>query len=296
MENLLKEHNKYMDRTLGLINMVNNMSNESDSSFLKEISTFFSSKIQGLVNLFSSNVNERLKFKSNDKLNAFVVELKESIKKTSVFSKVQYTEIKNLKVPTVIGLNTDLMTATKTISPLLDIIRNNSLEHLDNLDVLTSKIVTDQDFRLKTRSDPNYFKIEDVVRSLDKGLNKIFNTKNLNDMDSFGNLFSNNNSVKTVAEALVGIGSGITLDNIKELEERISSITEKINVLIDQLKDKEFELSKVVLNDYSKTIEACSQYVTSCISVIQAYNQLVVVTKTIINMVYDKFENKRQES
>lgn len=296
MENLLKEHNKYMDRTLGLINMVNNMSNESDSSFLKEISTFFSSKIQGLVNLFSSNVNERLKFKSNDKLNAFVVELKESIKKTSVFSKVQYNEIKNLKVPTVIGLNTDLMTATKTISPLLDIIRNNSLEHLDNLDVLTSKIVTDQDFRLKTRSDPDYFKIEDDVRSLDKGLNKIFNTKNLNDMDSFGNLFNNNNSVKTVAEALVGIGSGITLDNIKDLEERISSITEKINVLIDQLKDKEFELSKVVLNDYSKTIEACSQYVTSCISVIQAYNQLVVVTKTIINMVYDKFENKRQES
>lgn len=149
MKNLLKEHNQLMMKTLSLTNVVNNISNESASSYLKEISSFFSNKIKSLSELFTTNIKDRLKFKDSDKPNAFIIDLKNELKNTQVFNKVNYSDIKQLKVPTVIGLNTDLYSASKIIIPLLDKIKDNSLDFLDRLDVVTSKLISDQDYRLK---------------------------------------------------------------------------------------------------------------------------------------------------
>lgn len=111
-------------------------------------------------------------------------------------------------------------------------------------------------------------------------------------MDSFGNLFPNNQTVKTVADMLVNAGNSITLENMKSLEERIDSIVEKIDVFVEQVNDKKYEISKTMLKNYSELLNACSQYITSSVSVIHAYNQLAVITKNIIQMVNHKFGNK----
>ena len=286
MENIIKEHTRYMNRTLGLSNMVNNISNESVGSFVSGITEFFSNKLASLAELFNSNIKDRLKFKSEDKLNAYVVELEKELKKTSVFSKVSYNEIKNLKVPTVVGLNVTYVEAAKIMLPLLDLIKNKSFEYLDQLDVITSKLISSADYRLQTRPQEEPYEIFKSTETLDKGLKKAFSAKNMNDMDNFGNLFPNTSSVKTTADMLINAGSGITLDNIKELNERIASIVEKVDILVEQTKDKSYEISKIVMANYSGMIEYCSNYVTSCISVIQAYNQLV----SILTTTYDKFK------
>lgn len=288
-KNILKEHITYMNRTLAFNNMVNNISNESVGSFISGITEFFSSKLSNLSNLFRSNVNDRLKFKSDNKLNAYVVELKNELKKTSIFSKITYNEISKMKVPTVIGLNTTYPQAAKEILPLLDLIKNNTFVFLDRLDVVTSKMIADPEYRMKVAPGTADYDIISATDTLDKTLKKLFSTKQIADMDNFGNLFPNNNSVKSTAEILINAGSGITLDNIKELDERIASITEKIDVLVDQTKDKNYEMSKEVMKSYSNMISSCSNYVTSCVSVVQAYNQLVSILKVIIVTTYEKF-------
>jgi hypothetical protein len=288
-QNILKEHITCMNRTLGFNNLVNNITTESISSFISNITEFFSNKLSVLSELFTSNVQTRLKFKSTDKLNAYVVELKNELKKTSIFNTITYGEIQKLQVPTVVGLNTTYPQAAKDILPLLDIIKNNTFNFLNILDVETSKLITDSDYRTKTRPEVNNFDIKETTLELDKGLKKSFSSKRMSDIDNFGNLFPNNSSVKTTAEILINAGSGITLDNIKDLEERIASIVEKINVLVNQTKYKDYEISKETMKYYSALISDCSNYVTSCVSVIQAYNQLVSILKVIIVTVYTKF-------
>lgn len=291
MGNLLKEHNQLMSKSLGLTNMVNNISNESTSSYLKEISTFFSSKIKTLAETFTTNVKDRLKFKDSDRPNAFIIDLKNELKNLQVFTKIPYSSIKQFKVPTVIGLNTDMYSASKIIIPLLEKIKNNSLDYLDKLDVVTSKLISDKDYRLKVGPEElNSNTIEIITKELDSGLKKAYNVKNIYDMDSFGNLFPNNQTVKTVADMLVNAGNNITLENMKELEKRIDSIVEKIDVFIEQVQDQKYEISKTMLKNYSDLLNACSQYITSATSVIHAYNQLAVITKNIIQIVNQKFD------
>lgn len=291
MGNLLKEHNQLMSKSLGLTNIVNNISNESMSSYLKEISTFFSSKIKTLAETFTTNVKDRLKFKDSDRPNAFIIDLKNELKNLQVFTKIPYSSIKQFKVPTVIGLNTDMYSASKIIIPLLEKIKNNSLDYLDKLDVVTSKLISDKDYRLKVGPEElNSNTIEIITKELDSGLKKAYNVKNLYDMDSFGNLFPNNQTVKTVADMLVNAGNNITLENMKELEKRIDSIVEKIDVFIEQVQDQKYEISKTMLKNYSDLLNACSQYITSATSVIHAYNQLAVITKNIIQIVNQKFD------
>lgn len=293
MKNLLKEHNRLMQSTLSLNNLVNNISNESVSSYLKEISSFFTSKIKSLAELFTTNVKDRLKFKDSDKPNAFIIDLKKELKNLQVFSKVPYSDIRQLKVPTVIGLNTDMYSASKIIIPLLDKIKDNSLDYLDKLDVVTSKLISDKDYRLKVGPEElNSNTIEMITRELDNGIKKAYSVKNVYDMDSFGNLFPNNQTVKTVADMLVNAGNSITLENMKELEARIDSIVEKIDVFIDQVNDKQYEISKTMLKNYSDLLSACSQFITSAVSVVHAYNQLAVITKNIIQVINNKFGNK----
>lgn len=293
MKNLLKEHNRLMQSTLSLNNLVNNISNESVSSYLKEISSFFSSKIKSLAELFTTNVKDRLKFKDSDKPNAFIIDLKKELKNLQVFSKVPYSDIRQLKVPTVIGLNTDMYSASKVIIPLLDKIKDNSLDYLDKLDVVTSKLISDKDYRLKVGPEElNSGTIEMITKELDNSIKKVYSVKNVYDMDSFGNLFPNNQTVKTVADMLVNAGNSITLENMKELEVRIDSIVEKIDVFIDQVNDKHYEISKTMLKNYSDLLSACSQFITSAVSVIHAYNQLAVITKNIIQIINNKFGNK----
>lgn len=291
MGNLLKEHNQLMSKSLGLTNIVNNISNESMSSYLKEISTFFSSKIKTLAETFTTNVKDRLKFKDSDRPNAFIIDLKNELKNLQVFTKIPYSSIKQFKVPTVIGLNTDMYSASKIIIPLLEKIKNNSLDYLDKLDVVTSKLISDKDYRLKVGPEElNSNTIEIITKELDSGLKKAYNVKNVYDMDSFGNLFPNNQTVKTVADMLVNAGNNITLENMKELEKRIDSIVEKIDVFIEQVQDQKYEISKTMLKNYSDLLNACSQYITSATSVIHAYNQLAVITKNIIQIVNQKFD------
>lgn len=291
MGNLLKEHNQLMSKSLGLTNIVNNISNESMSSYLKEISTFFSSKIKTLAETFTTNVKDRLKFKDSDRPNAFIIDLKNELKNLQVFTKIPYSSIKQFKVPTVIGLNTDMYSASKIIIPLLEKIKNNSLDYLDKLDVVTSKLISDKDYRLKVGPEElNSNTIEIITKELDSGLKKAYNVKNVYDMDSFGNLFPNNQTVKTVADMLVNAGNNITLENMKELEKRIDSIVEKIDVFIEQVQDQKYEISKTMLKNYSDLLNACSRYITSATSVIHAYNQLAVITKNIIQIVNQKFD------
>ena len=290
MENILKEHTLYMNKTLGLSNMVHNITTESVGSFVSGITEFFSNKLNVLCDLFKSNMQDRLKFKSEDKLNAFVVELQKELKKTSVFSTLTYSEIKSMKVPTVVGLNVSYPDAAKIMLPLLDIIKNKSFEYLDKLDVTTSKLISSVDYRMKTGPELEPFEIKKSTDTLDAGLKKAFSARRMADMDNFGNLFPSNNAVKSTADMLINAGSGITLDNIKEIDERVASIVEKIDVLVDQTKNKDYEISKEVMKSYSNLIEYCSNYVTSCVSTIQAYNQLVSILKTIITITYDKFK------
>lgn len=284
MSNLLKEHEQYMRVALPLKNMYNNISNESAGSFIKDISQFFSGKLASLTEFINTQVTTRLNFKAKEKDNAFTVNLLNTLKDANL-AKVNYGNVRKLIVPCVVGLETNMVDASKNCAIYLNRIENEAFQHLENLDVTVSKVIADPDYRLTTRPIIQDNKAADLVKDLDNNLKRMFDTKKITDTDHFENLFPNINSVKLVADTLVSGGKFINLDNMQALEKTIASIAEKTNILVDQMSDKSYEISKEVSRSLTIQLETCAQLVTSSVSYFHYYNQLVSVTDMCIKRI-----------
>lgn len=284
MESIINEHNKLMNKTLSIGIIGNNIANEDFSSFIKGISNFFSSKLQTISNLFSSNANERLNKFKDKKLNAFATELLENENYLTIIEELDYTKIRKASMPTVIGLTTNFVDASSNLATHLSLIKEHLFKQLDDYDIDIAKAISDDDYKNSTRPIPFNHKSKDLLDKLDKNLQKVFNPKLIKDSNEIEKLYPNLKSFRVVFDTLLSNGDFVTLDNMKKMEEKIKSIVEKINILVEQMKEKNYTISKEVLKHLTKDTELCANLVTTSISYIHWYNQMVMCLNRTIEM------------
>ena len=284
--NVMIEHNLLMRKTIGASSVLAVVANEDDSSFISKVTSFFIDKVSSLCNVFQRN-EQRLdsKYDTLKQRNVYTEELLKLRKDVIVITnEYEFGDIKYLNVPTIVGLKGDLLSAVVTLEKGFELINSQLFERIEELDIFLSKLISIEDSRVTTRETKPNTDLINLNKQLDKILKDNFDSKLAVDVVKLEKLLPNVNSLKTVFERTISLESYTTSKAILELQNSVSSITEKINILISSLQDKEdkYEISKAMLKKVTGDIEEAARLVTNTTSYLHIYNQLQFVVKSII--------------
>lgn len=283
--NVMKEHEILKAKIDSSAIVMNNVTNESESSFLKNISQFFASKMQVLSSIFGSNSDRADKFESMKKPNEYNKELFNLKKKLDNLVEVkEYSSVENIEVPTIVGLNCNLEKLTDTLKESLSIINSKLLDVLESVDTEAAKILASSDYRKSTRPVNIKDDIKSINSKLDKLLVDIINPRLVNDTTKFKNLFPKNiSSLKLVYNETMNLDIMATSKAMLEIQQKTKDVAEKVDHIADQIStNKEFEISKPILKAFMSDVKEAADFVTNSMSFVHLYNQLNMILKGII--------------
>ena len=282
--NITKTTNDLIAKSEGLTYLGTNASTEGVTDLIKNLGGFFSTKLKTISFVFGRNKSRTDSVVSAADLNTFareLVKVRPQIK--DIVTSYEYSDIMVYTVPTIPGLKTNFLIAAKTTSDVLVKYYSPIENCLEKLDTLVSNIIGDPNYGISARpvkEDQECAKISDT---LNKELNNIIGTKNLQDATKFKNVFPNMKSVLETYEILVNVSSGTTLDNLIKLSKRCSDIDDKIKALVDSIERSEITLTKPVINKLSFELENTANAVTYLVSFSEIYNKLVNCVTSLTN-------------
>lgn len=297
--NVIVQHNLLMRKTIGASSILDKFSKEDDNSFISKITGFFIDKVTTLCNVFKSN-EQRLasKYDTLKQRNVYTEELLKLRKDViEISNKYNFTDIKYLNVPTIVGLKGNLLDAVETLEKGFELINTQLFERIEELDIFLSKLISIEDSRINTRETiPNKDLINLNIK-LDKILKDNFDSKKVLDVVKLEVVLPNLDSLKNVFERTINLESYTTSKAMLELQNSVSSITEKINILISSLEDEEdeYEISKAMLKKVTTDIEEAAKLVTNTTSYLHIYNQLQFVVKNIILVIKEPGSVSKEE-
>lgn len=287
--NVLKQHNILMRKTIGATGILKIVSNEDESSFLKKVTSFFIDKVSSLCDVFKSNENRlSSKYDTLKQRNVYTEELLKLRKDViDITNTKDYFTIKHYNTPTVVGMRGNLLDILSVLEKGFELINKDLFENVEDLDVFLSTLISVEDTKYNSRNALPNDNVIKLNRQLDKILRDAIDPKKVIDVDKIENLIPNLSSLKSVYERTVNLESYTTSKAMLELQNSVSSITEKVNILISSLEDEEYEISKAMLKKVTTDMENTAQLVTNAASYLHLYNQLQFVVKNLILTIKD---------
>ena len=271
--------------------VTHNITTESMPLFLKNISSLFVNKLQSFIGIFSTNSSRIDADKVYSDYNQFVKDLMANqVKAKTVASKIQYSEVAKLIVPTVVGLspNKTLVDLAENVAPALDIVKQEVMSCLLEIDQFLANVLTDTQFRIANQPFKPNMKIQKLEDDLYKRMGKVISSKSIEDTKPLHVVIPNLSSLSTVIDKLSSSARGITLEYMKDLEKNIDYIMDKVKNLEEDMRKPTFEINKNLLKKLSTDLEYGAKLVTVSISYIHLFNQTAIITKNIIDILHDK--------
>lgn len=287
--NVLKQHNILMRKTIGATGILKIVSNEDESSFLKKVTSFFIDKVSSLCDVFKSNENRlSSKYDTLKQRNVYTEELLKLRKDViDITNTKDYFTIKHYNTPTVVGMRGNLLDILSVLEKGFELINKDLFENVEDLDVFLSTLISVEDTKFNSRDTLPNDNVIKLNKQLDKILRDAIDPKKVIDVDKIENLIPNLSSLKSVYERTINLESYTTSKAMLELQNSVSSITEKVNILISSLEDEEYEISKAMLKKVTTDMENTAQLVTNAASYLHLYNQLQFVVKNLILTIKD---------
>lgn len=289
--NYLDVTNELNEQLVAVRFVTNNITRESMPMFLKNISTLFINKLESFLGIFSTNTDRLDADKVYKDYNTFVKDMYERKSDVNKISKeLQYPEVSNLVVPTVVGLNPkkNLLDLTNNVVSAMPLVKDNIINELVNLDTYLANILTDPNFRTQSAPQKQNMSLVKLESDLYKKLDEVIVTKAIEDTAKLHTLIPNFSSLNTVIESLYGQARGITLEFMKDIEKAIDLLHDKVKVLEEDMRKPNFEIHKNVLKKLTDDLEMGAKTITVSISYIHLFNQTVLITTNIIKMLKDK--------
>jgi len=197
----------------------------------------------------------------------------------------------DIQVPIMIGLSKDLVTTVGTISGLTDKLTKETIATLSELDLASSKMLSDSNYRLATKPHKYKKDSDELYYILNTELSKLIDPKSLTDRKPIHELLPNISSLPKLVQATGKLGAITTSKNITTIKDYTNVIAERINTLYDEFNanDKDYSVSKVAIRDFAYKMENTSRLITTVISYYHLINQ---ITDTLIHVVntIDKFK------
>lgn len=287
MNHLLKEHSELKTLKPEMTKIGNMLSTEDFGVFIKNISGFFTNKINIISSIFTSNGN-RTPRSLDKEYNVFVKDLmdyKNVVPK--IVSNVKYMNVEKVIVPSVVGLRNNLPNSTPILVEAIKSINDNLEKLIDVTDTEISKILTDKEYRTSTRIvriDSDFYGFSSTLNKCIEGL---MDPKLLVDTKPLNAVLPNMSSLNQVYTDIVNISTNNTFKHLKELEKQINNLADRTNILYDYIKnDKEgkLEVSKVVINRLSELLELSADCITDSVTILHMYNQVTGMTTSTIEI------------
>lgn len=281
MSNLYNHHKVLMVKTTGLQIYATNISREDFS--LTSIPKAVLNKLSSIYMVISERLNSFTSIKHSHDNNAYVKELL-TIKQGKVLelAKMEYALVKDYNVPTIIGLKTNMIVASETVTDGLTKIDKCIFPIAEEIDKFIGQVCMSEDIRTASRPIASNKLLETLVLELNKNMDKCFDTNKVGDMDKFYNLYPNTSCLPAIYNILTNNGRFVNVDNMQRVVEMTKSLQGKIDALMKSMEETDFAISKPVLIKLSNDIENMAQLVTTVSSYIHWYDQLVkVFTNTL---------------
>lgn len=287
-KNILILNNELIAKAKGLDIAYAVMSNESFSSFVKDISNLFIAKLKTISGIFGTN-KSRAEFHRSGEISLAVKHLRD--KKSQMERAIRstsYTIIKDQIVPTLVGLNVDMLTAAKSIQNVFDTVHSVCIPGLEELDLYISKVITDRDTRMATKPVGPNEELVKATNELQAILETNLSSSKVADTAIFKDLFPNIQDIEQTFNILVNMSMSPTIKDMQYIDNTINGIVSRINTIVNEMKDRDYEISKAVLGKLAKDVEIAANNVTVVTSHILFYNQLVSLLTLIITRLAGK--------
>jgi hypothetical protein len=247
----------------------------------KNISNFFINRLEGISNVFSKNKN-----RGDINYNTFLLEtIKLSSDVAKAVKKGNYQKVEHLTVPVTLGLRTDLLTTTAQLKIAMELSLNDLFKHLDDLDTMVAKVMTDVNYRTSTKPIINTSK-KDVNKTLENILSTIIDPYGKEDIKKINTLIPNISSIQTVHNNLLELAKGGSIKDMQKINDTTVIIGERIKELEDYLTvNNDVKISSVVINELASQLEETAKLITLSMSVIFILNQTLVTFKNILKRI-----------
>ena len=291
----MKKYNIANDLTVSLGNIPNLeyramvISNEGISDILNNIPSMFTSRIEAISNIFTtafiklgSKDIEDLTLQSSNlfKLNPDVIK---------IINNVEYGNVKDLKIPGIIGLKVDLLNLTSSIKPVIESININLISMLDQTDTVVSRMISDPDYRKSfspKNTYTNYLKSLDIS---DDFIKSVIDSNVRTDITTIGAMLPNISSLSTVFDNLQYNNKSFNNKLFKEMRDKTVKLADKTNVLYKLFTSQDIDsLTRESLLELAAVLEYTAQYVTISTSVFYLLNQTNDVTSAMIKILKEK--------
>jgi len=259
------------------------MSNENLGSYIGEIASYFTNKLVDLKNSLLSSTTHVDENNVSDTL-ILMTDLKQDM--LYIIEHAKYTEYSSVKIPSILGLQLNLLDATSELNVMFKLVNDNILDVLNDLDTTVSKVMSDKNYRISTRPVNTRYDISDMNIKIHKGITKIIDGNGTRDIYKLSELIPNMKSINLVYDDLVNMSKNTGVSNMINVKLQTTKLSSKIDTLYHILKDnKEMEISKVVLNNISYQLEETAILVSNYVSVLYIYNQIISTNTAIIKRI-----------
>ncbi len=186
-------------------------------------------------------------------------ELKELMSLKNSLNKViethDYVDIKNKEVNGIAGLSSLTMAAEK-LPMLLDHVNDNTLKVLTSTVLLLDKFIADADYRksfMKT-NDTLGSKVWRKNISIEDELTSFINLNLVTDQVKIGEVIPNLYSLKQIHENLVTAGKKTKIYELKQIEDTIELIVERVKVIEEMMNNIDDNFTKQAISSVGDSL------------------------------------------
>jgi len=264
---------------------VNMLSNEN--GLISNINNFVLNRLNSISELFSG-VTETISGISGEsnkelrQLRSDISSLKRIIKNKS------YASIESRETPVVIGLNTNLIELENKLSKNEHMLGSLIIDSLSELNVILSKIMSDEDYRKSFKPKKTLFeKTEEVAYEIKNNLSGVIDVNSNNDRMPVGKLVPNLTSLPKLAEDTAILGNKLGKVNFSKIDSLVKEIAEKTNMLHEHIvsKDNKFEITKSTLHALSTGLDNNASLISIAMTNYSLINHQIGMVNNLIKIV-----------
>lgn len=268
---------------LGMLTTLSNnivMSQEGLGTFLEKVGSLFLSKLELVKNTLGLSAKQSGQI--SNEYNAYIQDLiKVRPDMLWVVNNIEYMVVKQARVMAPVGIKVDLIKLADELEDGIKIIHDQVFKCLDNLDMTISSVLTDQAYR--TQSKPLKIDNDAIVYGdrLYAILNKVTDTKKVEDTRLVKDLLPNISSMAKVYDSLIKSSEKTSIKVLNNINEMVDNIYVKTQTLESEMKE-DYTISKTVLNKLATDLESNAKLVTVTMSTIYLYNQTVLCLLNLV--------------
>lgn len=261
----LKEKKKYTDISNKFLISAESCqsSNESLIDFIYGAFSKIVDFLTGFRELFFSFSNRNFQ-----DINIYIRDVeKNKTKLNSLLTKKPtiYAALQDKEVPYIEGCNTDLLTLSAKLLKINQSLDGTLETVLNYLDKIVSLSMGNKEWQESNKlvNDKEFVIIAKLNKELDTFFKETMDINKNNDTSILRNIIPNVNSLKLSADNITQCDKYAGLKHIRRFNDEATNIKNKIDILIDQIKDKELTISSVKLKYLAEVLGMSANILTN---------------------------------